>query len=152
MMKALVRAACVLGSVLALVVAVRGQEGGVKAQIDKANAAFTAALAKGDAAALAGMYTSDAQVLPPNSEVVRGADAIQKVWQSAIEMGAKSMKLESTEVEAHGTMAHEVGSYAVHGADGKELDRGKYVVIWKREQNAWKLHRDIWNTSMPTAR
>jgi ketosteroid isomerase-like protein len=29
------------------------------------------------------------------------------------------------------------------------LDEGKYVVIWKRHQGKWKLHRDIWTTSMP---
>jgi ketosteroid isomerase-like protein len=27
------------------------------------------------------------------------------------------------------------------------MDSGKYVVIWKREDGAWKLHRDIWTTS-----
>jgi ketosteroid isomerase-like protein len=35
---------------------------------------------------------------------------------------------------------------------GKVVDRGKYIVIWKREQGQWKLHRDIWNTSMPPAK
>jgi hypothetical protein len=65
----------------------------------------------------------------------------------------KSARLTATEVQQHGaTVAHEVGTYAMLGADGKELDRGKYIVIWKKEGNAWKIHRDIWNTSMPAAR
>lgn len=125
------------------------QKSDVKTEIDKANEAFAAAFAKGDAAAIAKMYSSDARVFPPNSDAIQGADAIRKLWQGAIDMGVKSFKLQATEVEAYGTIVQEVGSYSTHAADGKQLDRGKYLVIWQREGNAWKLHRDIWNTSMP---
>ena len=146
------RAACVLGAILGLVVTVQAQSGGVKAQIDKANEAFVAAFAKGDAAAIAAMYTTDAQAFPPSSDVVRGRAAIQKLWEGAMGMGVKTVTLKATEVEAHGATAHEVGTYAMFGADGKELDNGKYIVIWKREGNVWKLHRDIWNTNAPATR
>ncbi len=149
--KTIARAACMLGAVLAMVVAAQAQPGDVRAQIDKANAAFVAAFAKGDAAAIAAMYTTDAQAFPPNSDIVRGRAAIQKLWEGAMGMGVKSVKLQATEVESHGTMAHEVGTYAMIGADGKEIDHGKYIVIWKREGTAWKLHRDIWNTNRPAA-
>jgi ketosteroid isomerase-like protein len=23
---------------------------------------------------------------------------------------------------------------------------GKYIVVWKKDGDAWRLHRDIWNT------
>lgn len=133
---------------------VAAQQGsGIKAEIEKANDAFVAAFGKGDAAAMAKMYSSDGQVFPPNSEVVTGAAAIQKLWKDAMEMGVKSISLKVTETQQHGaSMAHEVGAYAMVGADGKELDRGKYIVIWKKEGNAWKIHRDIWNTSVPAPR
>lgn len=150
-MKPVARAVCMLGAVLAVVVAAQAQPGDIKAQIDKANAAFVAAFAKGDAAAIAAMYTTDAQAFPPNSDVVRGRAAIQKLWEGAMGMGVKTVKLQATEVESHGTVAHEVGAYALADADGKELDSGKYIVIWKREGNVWKLYRDIWNTSRPAA-
>ena len=125
------------------------KSGDVKAEIDKANDAFVAAFGKGDAAAVAKMYTSDARVFPPNSDAIQGADAIQKLWKGAMEMGVKSVKLQATEVEAHVSVVHEVGSYSMLAADGKQLDRGKYLVIWNREGNVWKLHRDIWNTNLP---
>jgi ketosteroid isomerase-like protein len=28
-------------------------------------------------------------------------------------------------------------------------DQGKYLVIWKRQGQTWKIARDIWNTSKP---
>ena len=52
------------------------------------------------------------------------------------------------EVEKHGHTANEVGELEIRGADGQVLDRAKYIVIWKKEGSAWKLHRDIWTTSV----
>lgn len=62
--------------------------------------------------------------------------------------GVKDVSLVTLEVESHGDTAYEVGKLELRGADGKVLDRGKYVVIWKKEGTSWKLHRDIWNTSV----
>jgi ketosteroid isomerase-like protein len=122
---------------------------GVRAAIEKANGAFTALLAKGDAAGLAALYTADGQVLPPNGDIASGAAGIQKVWQGAMDAGVKSATLTTLDVTAGGDLASETGKYELRGADGKVLDGGKYVVVWKREGGRWKIHRDIWNTSMP---
>jgi len=121
----------------------------VRAAIDAANKQFAAAFAKGDAAALAAMYSATGQAFPPNGDVVRGAAALQKLWQDAMASGVKELVLTTTETEGHGDTAIEVGSYRMDAAAGKTVDRGKYVVIWKRENGQWKVHRDIWNTSMP---
>jgi hypothetical protein len=43
------------------------------------------------------------------------------------------------------------GFYTMFGPEGKMMDTGKYVVIWKREEGQWKYNRDIANTSMPRA-
>jgi uncharacterized protein (TIGR02246 family) len=112
---------------------------------------FTAAFRRGDAAATAAVYTEDAQVLPPNSEIVSGRQAIQTLWQGAMDMGIKAVNLETVEVEGHGHTAHEVGKYTLQGMEGQVLDTGKYVVIWKQEAGQWQLHRDIWNSSRPAS-
>lgn len=117
--------------------------------IEEATSTFSALLAKGDAAGLAAMYGTGAQVFPPNSDIVSGAPAIQQFWQGVMDSGIKSAKLTTLDVTVRGDLASEVGKYEMSGADGKVLDSGKYVVVWKRERGRWKLHRDIWNTSMP---
>ena len=48
-----------------------------------------------------------------------------------------------------GETAYEVGKYTLLGRGGQTLDSGKYVVIWRQEDGQWKLHRDIFNTSLP---
>ena len=52
---------------------------------------------------------------------------------------------------AHGDTAIEVGLYTIIGGDGGVADKGKYIIIWKNEADQWKLHRDIWTTSLPVA-
>jgi uncharacterized protein (TIGR02246 family) len=117
--------------------------------IAAANENFMTAARRGDAAGLAALYTENGQVLPPNSDFVTGRAAIQVFWQAVIDMGIKEAKLEIIEVEGHGDTAIEVSRFTLYGEAGKELDKGKYIVIWKQEQGQWKLHRDIFNSSMP---
>jgi uncharacterized protein (TIGR02246 family) len=113
------------------------------------NEKLMAAAGRGDAAAMAALYTENGQVLPPNSDAVSGRPAIQSFWQGAIQMGIKAVKLETLEVEGYGTTANEVGKFTLQGEGGRVVDSGKYVVIWKQEAGQWKLHRDIWNSSRP---
>lgn len=120
-----------------------------RAAIEAANKQFLAAFATGDTAHLAAMYTADAQAFPPNGDITRGRDAIRKLWQGVVDAGIKSATLTTLEVEAQGDTAHEVGTYTMSVEGGKQVDTGKYIVIWKREQGQWKLHRDIWNSSVP---
>ena len=59
------------------------------------------------------------------------------------------IRLEAVEVEGHGDTAYEVGRATITGADGETLDEAKYIVIWKKVGDAWKLHRDIFNSNLP---
>ncbi|MBI3850899.1 MAG: DUF4440 domain-containing protein [Verrucomicrobia bacterium] len=127
------------------------QRGDVRAAIEAGNKEFLALFARGDSAGVASLYTTNAQAFPPNSDIVSGKEAIQKLWQGVINSGVKDGTLKTLEVEAHGDTAHEVGTYTMIGEGGKLLDSGKYVVIWKREQKKWKIHRDIWDSNQPAA-
>lgn len=138
----------VLGAVLVAGHAV-AQTVGPRAAIEAANARFSADFAKGDATAVASHYTAAAWAFPPNGDIVRGQEAIGKLWKSVMDAGIKEVKLTTVDVEAYGPAVHEVGTYVLTGEGGKTLDAGKYVVVWKRKGKQWKIHRDIWNTSMP---
>ena len=121
----------------------------IRGAIASANEKFMATFSKGDAAGMAALYTESGQILPPNSEIVTGKQALQGFWQALMDMGIKEAKLEIVEIEDHGDTAIEVSKYTLRGEEGKVLDKGKYIVIWKLEQGQWKLHRDIFNSSIP---
>lgn len=122
---------------------------GLRTTIEDNNKKWMAALGRGDAAGIAALYTSNAQLLPANGNVVSGQSAIREFWQGAISSGFKAVTLTTVEVEACGSTAYEVGKYTVPGEGGQVLDTGDFVVIWKREKDQWKLHRDIWTTNSP---
>ena len=127
----------------------RAQSGDVRAAIEASNVKFGTAWGSKDAAALTALYTTNATLMVPNGATVSGSQAILEFWKGGLASAPAVGKLTTVEVEAHGDTAHEVGSYQVSAADGKVVDRGKYVVIWKREGGQWKMHRDIWNSDMP---
>jgi len=122
---------------------------GIREVLMAANEKFMAAFNQGDAAGLAALYTKNGQLLPAHSNFVTHQPAIQAFWQGAMDMGIKSARLETLETEEQGDTAYEVGKYTLQGEAGQLLDTGKYVVIWKQEDGQWKLHRDIWTSSLP---
>ncbi len=121
----------------------------VRDAIAAANEEFMAAFNGGDAAGVAALYTENGQILPPNSPFVTGTQAIQGFWQAVMDMGIKEAKLEIVETEGHGDTATEVSKFTLYGEGGQVLDKGKYIIIWKQENGQWKLHRDIFNSSIP---
>jgi ketosteroid isomerase-like protein len=120
-----------------------------RAAIEAANAKFSEVFARGDAAALATMYTSDAFLFPPGEEMVRGNTPIGQFWKNAHDGGVASAKLTTTDVERSGDIAFETGKVELVLRNEGKPDRvasAKYLVVWKRQPDGdWKLHRDIWN-------
>ena len=119
--------------------------------IEAADATFVDAFNRGDPAGIAALYTAEAQILPPNSEPIIGLPGIQGFWQAVMDMGLKSATLETVELEGHGDTAIEIGRYTLSDGSGNEADRGKYIVVWRQDGGQWKLHHDIWNSSLPPA-
>lgn len=128
-----------------------GASSAVTDGILSANQAFKAAFNSGDSAAVAALYTADGQLAPPNSDVVEGAEALAGYWQAFIAMGLKVEALDTVEVDEYGDSAVEQGRYRLVDGDGNPVDHGKYMILWKRDGDGWKLHRDIFNSSAPAA-
>lgn len=119
-----------------------------KTAVDAGVKEFTNALKTKDVAAMSGVYASDAILYPPNAEAVQGREAIGAFWKNLMDAGMTG-ELETVETQEAGDLGLETGKFRILSADGKEVDRGKYVVVWKKENGAWKLYRDIWNSSLP---
>ena len=144
---------------VALVVAAtsvgRSEEAGTdsaRAAIEQVNARFSQAIARGDAQAIAKLYTEDAILLPERGEMVKGRQAIGEFWKTAMDDGVKSVTVTTLDVGGSGDLAHEVGTVLLTlQAEGRPpaTASAKFVVVWKREADGWKIHRDIWNDPPP---
>ena len=127
----------------------RSQDAGaVRAAIEQAGVRFAEAYERGDAKAVAAFYTADAIAFPPGGEMAKGRDAIQQMWQSTMDSGVKSLSFTVVDVGTSGDVAYETGTVVLKiqppGKDSTTAS-AKYVVVWKKQGNDWKLHRDIWN-------
>jgi len=121
----------------------------LKAAITAADARWATAFMSHDANAVAATYTADGQILAEGSEPVTGTAAIAKFIQGVYAEGVATVELTTLEVVGHGRHATDVGRYVMKDKAGKELDHGKYVEIWRLEKGGWKLHRDMFNSSVP---
>src|SRR6266542_2751613 len=120
----------------------------VRSAIEATNARFVEAANRGDTASIAALYTEDAVLLAPNAAMLRGRQAIKGFFDGLVEqMGIPELRLNTSQVEEHGDTAWEVGAYTMK-LQGVS-DDGKYIVVWKRQGNDWKLAADIWNTDSP---
>lgn len=125
----------------------------VRAGVGEGVAAWTSAVNRGDMQAVAALYTEDAVLLPPNHPLVRGRADIGAFFGGLAALAPRDVVLTSDEIEGCGDTAYEVGRYQMSlqppGAS-RMTDRGKYIVIWKRQPDgSWKIARDSFNSDLP---
>jgi uncharacterized protein (TIGR02246 family) len=130
---------------LALALGTGAARADTRAEIDAANQKFVATFAKGDAAAVAALYTTKATLLPPGAPAAAGRPAIEAFWAEAIKAGLKNVSLQAQSVDTYGrATAREIGRFGFDAPDGSRVE-GKYVVIWRKSGKTWRLDTDIWN-------
>jgi uncharacterized protein (TIGR02246 family) len=117
-----------------------------KAEIEAVNAKWTEFFNKGDFAGVASLYTTDATAFPPGSAMVQGAAAIGAMWKGMAEQ-AGDPKITTLDVKPLGpSAAREIGTFSLKTkAPTPQEVTGKYVVVWEKVGNDWKLAADIWN-------
>ena len=125
----------------------------VKPAIERATAQMAAAMNSGRVDDAIQLYTTDAIVLAPNAPPMVGHGAIRQFWQAVAGMKMSGVSLTLDQLEVHGDVAIETGSYTMTltppGSPDPVNDRGKYMVVWKRQSDgSWKIHRDMFNTNL----
>lgn len=125
----------------------------VKKQIEEEQTSFMENFNNGDAKGSGEYYTMDAIVAPPNAPEVKGKEAIEKLWQSFIDLGKASVKLNIVNTVVSGKLAVVYQTYQFEAAmkNGQEIkDNGKSVVVYEeQEDGSWLIIYDTWNSDLP---
>ncbi|HEX2763125.1 MAG TPA: DUF4440 domain-containing protein [Allosphingosinicella sp.] len=107
-----------------------------------------------DAAGIAGLYTEEGAVMPPNAPIGKGRAAIQQTWASMMRTPGFGLTIvpEQIVVSSSGDMALDRGTYSLTIAPNgtPQTDTGKYVVVWRKIGGEWKAGADIFNSDLPT--
>jgi len=122
-----------------------------KKEIAEANLAFETAVSKSDSIGLANLYTTDTKWMNPNAPAVEGRTALVSKISQYLQAGIGSAKLTTAEVWGDENYVTEEGNYKLFTKDGKEIDKGKYLILWKRVDGKLMFHRDIYNSDLPAA-
>lgn len=118
-------------------------------EIKAVNRRFEELYAAGDEGTFSQLYTEDALIMLPGSEALQGRAGARQFLAGAKQRGVRKVVLTTHELEVSDNTAWERGSAVVSRADGSVAAKNKYIVIWKRTTDGWKLHRDILNSDLP---
>jgi len=121
-----------------------------KASIVERENGFMEAMAKKDSVGLANCYTTDAKWMMGNMSPVSGKSAIQSFFSGVIKGSPiDQIKVTTADVWGNENMLAEEGMYSFLDKSGKEVDHGKFIALYRKENGTWKMFRDCPNSDMP---
>ena len=120
----------------------------VETEIAKSNQIYFQAFVKGDSSLFIGRYAKDCCIMPPNTPAICGNEAPLTFFRIAYAMGIRNGKFMTTGVFGNsGKFVTEEGLFYLYYANGELLDSGKYLVLWKRTPDGWKMFKDSFSSN-----
>ncbi len=124
-------------------------EAEVRAAVVAANDAYARALVAGDARALAGLFTEDAEIVPTTQQgFVSGRPEIEAHFARRLE-GRRYLEVAITtsRLEVSGDLAWETGTNRITLQQGERAPvtlTGRYLAVWRREPDGrWRMCADL---------
>ena len=134
-----------LGAMLAVVPAAAADKSDVAGRAATWEKEYNA----GNLAAVQALYAADGCRMPPNQEAVHGSAAILAQLKAGKDRGLAKVKIAVTTAESNDDLGYGTGTYVITGADGSHIDHGKWMLVSKKSNGAWKTQCDIFNSDMP---
>jgi ketosteroid isomerase-like protein len=98
---------------------------------------------RGDGAAVAALYSEEAQLVMSGAAPVRGKAAIRTAVDDMIKSGVK-LRISSAQNVGSGDVAYVYGPYSVlEHEGGREVEAGTYIELWRRRAGTWQIDLDI---------
>ena len=109
---------------------------------------FSISVMSSDYQSIGMAYTVDAKIFPNNMDIIHGREAIIEYWTLPEGLKTKYHKITPEEIKILGIEAYDYGYYegTTLRSDGTESNwKGKYLIIWRKINQEWKIFLDIWN-------
>jgi uncharacterized protein (TIGR02246 family) len=121
----------------------------LKDEIQAAQNSLAEAMAARDAKRAVALYTDDARMMPHGAPTCADHGAIAAFFTGAFDSGIVSARFFTDEVDGDSAQATEVGRYELYaanpGGDRVLAASGRYLVVWRKVDGEWRIHRDMFN-------
>ena len=121
----------------------------LKADVERAYAAWDAAFNKGDLKSIVAAYLPIAKVLPPNHEITLGQTAIEKFYAGVLANGITAHKVEVIDAGGNEKLIYSAARWSAQGRDkdGQVATFSGFAThVFERQQdNSLKLLLQTWN-------
>ena len=117
--------------------------------IAESNAIYFDSFVKNDASIFVNRYAKDACILAPSSPMMCGSEAAANFFKIAYnDIGLRGGKFITTAIYGDGKeFVTEEGLWQSFDANGKLFDDGKFLVLWKKTPEGWKMFRDSFSSN-----
>ncbi len=119
------------------------------ADVEMLNSLWATSFDNGNTTTLATLYTKDAMVFPPSSEILEGRVAITDYLDGLREAGFNEYSISNVDMQVKGDTAYSTALWEVVriGVDGNEikLDGNITNVLERQNNGSWKIKLQSWN-------
>lgn len=116
-------------------------------EIEQRNEIYLNALKTGDSIALGNFYTADAKIFNSGIPTTAGSEAIVKFYGRSIRAGVTGCNIVTTGVwGSDNDLVVEEGSIDFLLSNGKTAAKGRYLLVWKRNNGVLKVFRDSFSS------
>ena len=121
-----------------------------KKAIAASNAIYFKAFQKGDSSIFVNRYAKDCCIMAPGMPALCGADAPLAFFKMAYnKIGLRNGKFITQNVFGDGKeYVTEVGLWQSFDKNNKLFDNGKFLVLWKKTPEGWKMFRDSFSSNV----
>lgn len=97
------------------------------------------------------LFTPDCWIMPADHPALCGPDAALDFFRASFDQqGIRNGKHTTKELFRNGDgFLTESGEYLIQDAENLEIEKGKYLVLWKNTPLGWKIHRYSFAGSSP---
>jgi ketosteroid isomerase-like protein len=120
----------------------------VKAFINRSNKIYNERYLVNDINITNQKYCKDACIMPTKSPKICGTPGISVHYFNDGKNHDLNIEVVAKNIYGGPVYVNEEGVYKIDDKNGKTLDVGKFIAIWKQENKSWKLYREIWNTDI----
>lgn len=119
------------------------------ADVEKLNSLWTTSFDKGNTDSLMTLYTRNAMVFPPSSEILDSSSKIKNYLDGLRKVGFNEYSISTVDLDVKGDTAYTTALWEATrvGANGKSivLEGNITNILEKQENGSWKIKYQSWN-------